>query len=100
MRCSVLNLVLQVTVLEDDCVVSFKRVAILTQAKSWYKMATICILFNPMLSEECEGSVIPSQSASKSLGTPEDTQKSVNLIESYIGSLEATINSYLMNICP
>ena len=99
-RYSVLGLMLiQVTVLEDDCVVSFKPVAILTQAKSWYKMATICFLFNPMLSEECEGSAIPSQSASKSLGTPEDTQTSFNLIESYIGSLEATINSDFMNIC-
>ena len=53
-----------------------------------------------MLSAECEGSVTPSQTASKSLGTPEDTQKSINLIESYIGSLEATINSDFINICP
>ena len=58
-------------------------------------MATICFLFNPMLSAECEGPVTQS----KRFGTPEDTQTSFNLIESYIGSLEATINSDFINIC-
>ena len=32
MRCSALNLVDSVTVLEDDCMVTFKPVALLTQA--------------------------------------------------------------------
>ena len=40
----------------------------------------------------------PRKIASNSLGAPEDTQTSFNFNESYIGSLEATINSDFINI--
>ena len=62
-------------------------------------MATIgFLLFTLILSAQCEGSVTQSQTASNTLGAPEDTQTSFNFIESYIGSLEATINSDFINI--
>ena len=62
-------------------------------------MATICFLFNPILSAECEGSVTPFQTASDSFGAPEGTQTSFNFIKSYIGSFKATINSDFIDIC-
>ena len=91
------TLLIQVIVIEDDCIITFKPVAQLPW-QSWYKMATICFLFNSMLSAECEGSVTQSWTASNSLDAPEDTQTSFSFIESYIGSLEAIINSDFINI--
>ena len=48
--------------------------------RSWYKMATIGFLFNPVQSAECEGSVTQFPTASNSLGAPEDTQTSFNFM--------------------
>ena len=44
-------------------------------------MATIgFLLFTLILSAQCEGSVTQSQTASNTLGAPEDTQTSFNFI--------------------
>ena len=86
-------------VIEDKCIVTIKPVALFSQAiAELVQNGDYLFFINPTLSADYEESVTPYWTASNSLGAPEDTQTSFNFNESYIGSLEATINSDFINI--
>ena len=61
-------------------------------------MATVRFLFGSILTDECDGSVIAFSMASNILGAPEEMQKSFNFSGSYIGSFEATVNSWYIAV--